>query len=292
MKRDPQTGLNDAEFFSHNTVRIEAELSQGYNSIGTGFLYQFFSSNKTGFPALVTNRHVLENAMSVTLEFNPTGEDNNVDFNGRKLVFKVTEFQNGWYKHPNPNIDLAVIPMSAIINRISESGVHPFITFFRRKNFPKPEEWNGLSALEPIIMVGYLNGIWDSFNNLPVLRRGMTATHPKIDFEGRPEFLIDSAVYTGSSGSPVFLFEYKDIMLGRDLNLGKDKPRLVGILYGCYLHQQAGYMKSIPIPTVKKQIPVINIPNNLGIVIKSKELDGFISLIDRKISENKVVEDE
>jgi len=48
-------------------------------------------------------------------------------------------------------------------------------------------------------------------------------------------------------------------------------------------------MKSIPIPTVKKQIPVVNIPNNLGIVIKSKELDGSIPLIDRKISENKVV---
>ncbi|MGH9988202.1 MAG: hypothetical protein ACRD8W_30065 [Nitrososphaeraceae archaeon] len=72
MKRDPQTGLNDAEFLSHNTVRIEAELPEGYNSIGTGFLYQFLSSNKTAFPALVTNRHVLENATSVTLEFNPT----------------------------------------------------------------------------------------------------------------------------------------------------------------------------------------------------------------------------
>jgi hypothetical protein len=172
--------------------------------------------------------------------------------------------------------------MSEIIKRLSEKGVSPFMTFFRRENFPKPEEWNELTALEPIVFVGYPDGIWDSINNLPVLRRGITATHPKIDFGGRPEFLIDSTVYTGSPGSPVFLFEYKEIMSGHELNLGKDKPRLVGILYGCYLHQQEGYMKSIPIPipTVKKNIPVVNLPNNLGIVIKSKELDGFIPIID------------
>lgn len=291
MRRDPQTGLNDAEFLSHNTVRIEAELPDGYSSIGTGFLYQFLSSSKIGVPALVTNRHVLENALSVTLEFNPTGEDNKVDFNGRKLVFKVAEFQNGWYKHPNPNIDLAFIPMSEIMKRISESGVRPFVTFFRRENFPRREEWNELTALEPVVMVGYPDGVWDSFNNLPVLRRGVTATHPKIDFEGRSEFLIDSAVYTGSSGSPVFLFEYKDIMSGRELNLGKDKPRLVGILYAYLAHHEDGYMKLVLIPTVKRNIPIIKIPNNLGVVIKSKELDGFIPLIDRKISENRSIED-
>ena len=45
-------------------------------------------------------------------------------------------------------------------------------------------------------------------------------------------------------------------------------------------------MKGLPIPTVKENIPVVNIPNNLGIVIKSKKLDGFISIIDQKISEN------
>lgn len=50
-------------------------------------------------------------------------------------------------------------------------------------------------------------------------------------------------------------------------------------------------MKSIPIPTLKKQIPSMNIPNNLGIVIKSTELNGFIPLIDKKLIEYKDVEE-
>jgi hypothetical protein len=80
-----------------------------------------------------------------------------------------------------------------------------------------------------------------------------------------------------------------DIMMGEELNMGKDKPRLAGILYGSYTHQQQGVMKSIPIPTNKKKVPVIYIPNNIGIVIKSSKLNESIPLIDKKLLEQKDV---
>ena len=44
-------------------------------------------------------------------------------------------------------------------------------------------------------------------------------------------------------------------------------------------------MVSIPIPTAKKEVPLVSIPNNRGIVIKSIELDGFILLIDKLLKE-------
>ena len=44
--------------------------------------------------------------------------------------------------------------------------------------------------------------------------------------------------------------------MGEELNISKDKPRLVGILYGSFAHQQKGIMKSIPIPTSKKKVPM------------------------------------
>lgn len=47
-------------------------------------------------------------------------------------------------------------------------------------------------------------------------------------------------------------------------------------------------MKRVPIPTVKeKTVPVMSIPNNIGVVIKSTELDGFIPIIDKKLKEEK-----
>jgi hypothetical protein len=288
MRKDPKTGLTDSELLSHNTVRIEVEYTDVDIGVGTGFLYQFLSTNKLHVPVLVTNKHLLEDARTLHLIFNPIGQDNEVDFKTGKIGLHINEFLNCWYKHPNPNVDLAFIPMSNMIKMMTEKGEIPFMTFLRRENFPKPQEWNELTALEQIIFVGYPDDVWDSVNNLPVFRRGITATHPKIDFRGMPIFLIDAAVYTGSSGSPVFLYEYKEIMMGEELILGKDKPRLVGILYGSFAHQQKGIMKSIPIPTSKKKVPMIDIPNNLG--IKSTELDGFIPLIDSKLAEQGNIE--
>ena len=54
-------------------------------------------------------------------------------------------------------------------------------------------------------MIGYPDGIWDSVNNLPVIRKGITATHPHISWNGKTEFLTDIASFPGSSGSPYFL---------------------------------------------------------------------------------------
>jgi hypothetical protein len=47
-----------------------------------------------------------------------------------------------------------------------------------------------------------------------------------------------------------------------------------------YHHQQFGEMKTIPIPT-KMKAPLTNIPNNLGVVIKGTEIDGFIPLMSK-----------
>lgn len=47
---------------------------------------------------------------------------------------------------------------------------------------------------------------WDAYNNMPITRRGITATPLHVDFENAPRFLIDAAIYGGSSGTPVFVF--------------------------------------------------------------------------------------
>ena len=40
-------------------------------------------------------------------------------------------------------------------------------------------------------MIGYPNGLWDKVNGLPFFKRGMTATHPYINYNGREEFVMD-----------------------------------------------------------------------------------------------------
>src|SRR5439155_8993915 len=68
-----------------------------------------------------------------------------------------------------------------------------------------PDDLTAFDAVEDIVMVGYPSGLWDSTNNYPLVRRGITASHPGIDFEGKPQIAIDMACFEGSSGSPVLL---------------------------------------------------------------------------------------
>ena len=286
MGIDPSAGLADSEILSYNTVRIEFENYDGQIGMGTGFLYQFRSSEGKNLHALITNRHVLENVQNLTLMFNQMGKDNKIDpSNKDKIILEVTELDNNWHGHPNSHIDLAFLQLDSYISKLNKSKTTPIWFYLRRENFPLSSEWSRLTALEPIVTVGYPNDIWDSVNNLPILRRGVTATHPKYNYCGRPEFLIDSSVYPGSSGSPVFLYNPQNIFLGQDLNMAKHLPRLVGILSSVHVHKTYGEMKSIPIPTLYKEVPFIQIPNNLGIVIKSTELDKFIPVIDKIIKE-------
>ena len=71
---------------------------------------------------------------------------------------------------------------------------------------PNEETVLDIGLVEEILFVGYPSGISDQFHNLPVARRGITATPASVDYEGRPVFLIDASVYPGSSGSPVFIY--------------------------------------------------------------------------------------
>jgi len=52
--------------------------------------------------------------------------------------------------------------------------------------------------------IGYPENRFDTFHNLPILRRGYIASIPKVDFNAKKLFVIDAQVFPGSSGSPVF----------------------------------------------------------------------------------------
>ena len=137
-----------------------------------------------------------------------------------------------------------------------------------------------LTQLEDIVMIGYPNGLWDSKNNMPIFRRGVTASHPRFDWNGRKEFLIDAACFPGSSGSPVLLYnEGSYPRKSGGIALGS-RLYLLGILYAGPQHTVTGEIEIVPIQTIRKAVSIATIPNNLGMVIKSSELH----VLDRKFA--------
>jgi hypothetical protein len=121
-------------------------------------------------------------------------------------------------------------------------------------------------------MIGYPNGLWDSVHNMPIFRRGITATHPRLDWNGKPEFLIDAACFPGSSGSPVFLLNEGGYFSRGGLRLGSGRLKLLGVLYAGPQHTVEGEIKIVNVPIQNKPIALSAIPNNLGIVIRSTAL--------------------
>lgn len=70
---------------------------------------------------------------------------------------------------------------------------------------PDDSQWNNFDAIEDVIMIGCPRGIFDEANNLPIVRKGTTASALSKRYNGRSKFMVDMACFPGSSGSPVFL---------------------------------------------------------------------------------------
>ena len=133
-----------------------------------------------------------------------------------------------------------------------------------------------LSALEELVMVGYPIGLWDSKNNLPIFRRGYTASHPAIDFNENGIGVVDMACFPGSSGSPIYILNengYSD--KNGNTYLGAKRIILIGILYAGPQYNAQGELIVTTIPTKQKVQTATPIMTNLGYYIKANELQEF-----------------
>lgn len=267
----------------HNTIRIES-FFKGGEGTGTGFFFQFDVDNQE-IPCIITNKHVVKDpklggALKGKLTFKLKDSQGKWDV-GKKTIVEINNFAGRWIMHPDDNIDLCIYPIAPLLTEISKGGKNPFFISIQENLIPTSTDEEGFTALEEILMVGYPNGIWDEKNNLPILRKGITATPISYDYGGKEEFLIDAACFPGSSGSPVFLLNlngYSD-KKGNTI-LGGVRIKFLGILYSGFQYTAAGGIQIVNVPTVQKLIPLITIPNNLGVIIKSKKIQEFKKIIE------------
>ena len=184
-----------------NTVRVDTELDDGSRGSGTAFIVNHRHANKsTAF--VVTNRHLVEGVRRGGLVF--TVGQKGQPLIGQRFQLDIDEFPQAWFLHPDPSIDLAVIPLAPLEQAANERGVDIYYQLIDTSLVPEATDELAFDALEEVLFVGYPSGVWDQVNLTPILRRGTIVIPPQINFEGRREFLIDAADYSGSSGSPVF----------------------------------------------------------------------------------------
>jgi hypothetical protein len=263
------TSITEQLLFS--TVRLKTS-----GGVGTGFFFTFKIGDKIA-PVIITNKHVVNNKNIEDVNFllhvadggAPT--DENI-----AITYKAI-----WIFHPTMDLCFCFVnPLfEQVKSNLSKDIYYTPITEDLVRDDNKLEE---LEAVENILMYGTPIGLWDEKNNLPLIRKGITASHPAIDFNSESIGVVDLSVFPGSSGSPLFIINahgYGDKK--GTYHMGRGRIILIGILFAGPIFNQNGEISIQDIPTNKKLITTTPLMINLGYYIKAKEI-----LVLKKLAED------
>lgn len=276
--------VSPIEVLIHSTVRIECETETG-RSTGSGYFFAFLEKENQHIPCIVTNKHVVVGAKRGIFHLTRQAADGTPKL-GDYATFSFDNFEQMWIGHPDPLIDLAVCLIGSILNSAKDRGESLHFVPLGRTMIASSQLLNSLPSMEEIIMIGYPNGIWDEEHNLPIIRRGITATHPKLPYNGKPEFLIDAACFPGSSGSPVFLANIGSFVDSTGALCTGSRVALLGTLYAGPQHTATGEVVVVQVPTDTKALAVSTIPNNLGLVIHASKVLDFEAILENISQQN------
>lgn len=269
---------NNSSGLINSTVRIECTRNDGENIVGTGFFCDL-EINEDGDPltVIVTNKHVIERGIFCEIDIPVLFKD---DTEGHVPLNINDNLEEVWTSHEEKNIDLCVLNIAAFITkdfiqknkilRLNYNSIHPNL-------FPNKKELKTLEAIEEVIMIGYPEGIMDEVNIKPITRKGITATHPNVDYEDSPEFLIDIPSFEGSSGSPVFLYNRGSWIDHRNQIMVGDRIYFLGVLYAGFDISMNGEL--VKATTNKMKMNEMKIHLNIGIVIKANKVMDFKDLL-------------
>ncbi len=193
--------FTDQLFYS--TVRLTAFKDEEVIGYGTGFFWQTILDDGGQVTTIISNKHVMADADCIIASLHLATEAGGPS--GKTMDFGITLKEFVPVSHPDPEIDLMTISMGAVNQICHKDGTPLFFIPLNANLIPSEAEWKNLDFIEEVIMLGCPNGIFDEVNNLPIARRGITASPlPTYSYNGRSEFLVDMACFEGSSGSPIF----------------------------------------------------------------------------------------
>jgi S1-C subfamily serine protease len=254
-----------------NTIRVDTVLEDGSEGSGTAFVVSHANARGNHI-FIVTNRHLVDGVRRGGLVF--TQKRNGQPVFGQRFQLNIEDFPHAWFMHPDPEVDLAIIPMRPLEQAARDQGVELYYHAIDSRLAPDAATLRALDALEEVLFVGYPSGVWDQVNLMPILRRGTTATPMALDFEGRQEFLIDAAVYPGSSGSPVFV--YQPDTLRPTQSVGK-KFLFAGVVAAVFFREEANHLVHVPVPANNHGMVMGSEMIDLGLVIKAQAVVDVIN---------------
>lgn len=271
-----------SEMIMYSTVLIKCQYTNGTRGSGTGFIINLCDnkSNNTCVPVIITNNHVVAGSVETVFEFCKADE------NGKPVDTEPFSFiypGDAWIHHPDKTVDLCCLLLAEALTELLKRKANVFYIPLETTLIPSNNVLEQFSAMEDVVMVGYPIGLSDTYNHKPIIRRGITSSHPQKNYQGKRETLLDMACYPGSSGSPVFILNQGAYPVEGGIAMG-NRIYLLGVLYGGHEFDAQGILQYYNLPNVP--VPITRIPINLGIMIKAERILEFEAIFRNIKGEN------
>lgn len=226
--------------FIASTILISSTNEKGGMSLATSFLYVLpFKGEK--LLTLITNKHVIEGSTDFLISFTE-GEKGRPKYG---YFASLNLKREHWTLHPTEDLAIAIISRDYFKTGRLLTDVELYFHAIEPPELAVTEDT--YSPIEHVYMAGYPDALVDNKNNFPIVRSGCTATPVYVDFKRTPRFLVDIAMFQGSSGSPVVSFK-------------NNRIELLGIASALRLTDEG-------------------LPINIAIVVKASSISDFIPIL-------------
>jgi hypothetical protein len=169
-----------------------------FSAVATGIIVGSVPGQKR--PWLVTAKHVFYNPAenwepSYILVRFPWFETRKVDEYLGVAVPLKHDGRRMWVAHPNPEVDLAYVPLSVTPQEAGRSELQAIVL----SQFASPSE---VYEAAPVLVLGYPAAVGADFQVRALLRQGLVAWVAP-DQPAQKPFLVDANIFPGNSGGPV-----------------------------------------------------------------------------------------
>lgn len=155
---------------------------------------------------LITNRHVLLDAAS---DHQPNRIELNLHQQGSDLRLRNTLslwlYDQGlalWRQASDSGGDVDVVALEIPRSAIPAGSVW---RAFEPRHLVQPMD--AVRVGEPLLVVGFPLGFYDTLHNLPVVRGAVLGSAYGVRFQGQGCFITDAPLHRGSSGAPVLRYQ-------------------------------------------------------------------------------------
>ncbi len=163
---------------------------------------------------MVSNKHILEGAAEIEFDFLARNVDNSgpdLDQPPRKhhVVGSAVPRVTG---HPDPDIDVAAMPLANLILGMDESK-RPYLLMLNWWHLPSSSTLANLDVIEDLTFVGYPDGWMDDVHGTPIVRQAdhRHAGNASASMASRRSWLTDRCL----AAAAVAPFSYSTEARGR-----------------------------------------------------------------------------